>query len=115
MTGTTKEIIALIAVSSGLGILSGSRLFTSPVERCLSDWAKTLNCELLDYRQPNFGEQFRRPLSWLWAPWGVWRVVVRDGTGLERVAVVRIRGLRPVPATVDVRWEDPWSSGLTSA
>jgi hypothetical protein len=115
MTDSTKDIIILIAVSLGLGVLSGSRFFTSPVERCLNEWAKTLNCQLLDYRDPAFGEQFHRPLSWLWAPWGIWRVTVRDRTGLERVAVVRIRGLRPVPATVDVRWEKPWSSGLTSA
>ena len=115
MGSDVTKIVLLYAIFGGLGILAASRFFLSPVERRLREWAGTLDCELVDYGDPGFFEQFRRPLSWLWAPWGVWRVTVRDRAGREHVAVVRFRGLRAAPNAVDVRWDEVSGSGLTRA
>ena len=105
---TTREVAIIIgasALSVSLGTFLLYRFFLAPVEERLRHWASTLNYEFVSYNEPGFVDQLRSAWSWFWAPWGVWRVTVRDRAGAEHVALVRLRALRTDPPPADVRWE----------
>ena len=105
---TTREVTVIIgacALFMSLAIFLLNRFFLVPVEERLRHWASALNYEYVRYNEPGFLDELRSGGSWFWAPWGVWRVTVRDTAGVERVALVRLRALRTDPPPEDVRWE----------
>ena len=106
---TSREITIIIvacALFMTVSVLLLYRFFLAPVERCLRKWAAKLSYEFVRYQEPGFLAPLWRPSSWVWAPWGIWRVTVRDRAGNEHVALVRIRAPRGDPLPVDVQWED---------
>ena len=105
---TTREITLIIigcTLSMSVSVFLLYRFFLAPVEERLRHWANALNYEFVRCTEPRFFDQLRSAWSWFWAPWGVWRVTVRDKAGLERVALVRLRALRTDPSPEDIRWE----------
>ncbi len=114
---TTREITIIIlacAVAIVVPTVLYYRFVLAPVERRLRHWASTLNYEFVRYNEPaGFLDRPRAPWSWIWAPWGVWRVTVRDKAGLERVALVRLRTLHTNPAPGNIRWEEERAEPVT--
>ena len=92
---TNREVLTILA-GCAIAIIAGLVVVMVPFQRRLRAWAASQGYEVTKVEGLS---SYRR-----W--WNtVWRVTVRDRSGLTRVATVRFMGFLPLPTRLEVQWE----------
>ena len=92
---TNREVLTILG-GCAIAIITGLVALMVPFQRRLRAWAASQGYEVAKVEGLS---SYRR---W-WDT--VWRVTLRDRSGLTRVGIVRFVGFLPFPDRIEVQWE----------